>query len=93
MKFNRFAKTAVATTGAVAFAMTMVAGSVAADDMKGKKEKCYGVVAKGMNDCASSAHSCAGQSAEDRSSDEWMYVPAGLCDRIAGGHKEPKKAM
>lgn len=92
MKLNQIAKAAVVTTSAVAFAMTAAAGSVAADDKKGKKEKCYGIVAKGMNDCATSTHSCAGQASVDQHPEEWMYVPAGLCDRIAGSTKEPKKS-
>ncbi|WP_020400999.1 BufA1 family periplasmic bufferin-type metallophore [Kordiimonas gwangyangensis] len=92
MKINQFAKTAVATTSVLAFALTMASGAVSADDKKGKKEKCYGVVAKGMNDCATSAHSCAGQASEDQHPEEWMYVPAGMCERIAGGSMEPKKS-
>ncbi len=89
MKFNRVAKTAVATTGAVAFAMTMVSGAAVA---QAKKEKCYGIVAKGMNDCATSTHSCAGQAKVDNHGEEWIYVAKGLCDRIAGGSTSPKKA-
>lgn len=85
MKFNRFTKSAVAATGAVAFAMTMVAGDAVAGDKKGKKEKCFGIVAKGMNDCGTSAHSCAGQAKVDSHPEEWVYVPAGLCEKIAGG--------
>ncbi len=91
MKLNKLTKTAVATTGVVAFAMTVAAGHASAGDKKGKKEKCYGVVAKGMNDCGSSSHSCAGQAKADSHPEEWVYVPAGLCDRLAGGSKEPKK--
>lgn len=90
MKFNRIAKTAVATTGAVAFAMTVAAGTASAADKKVKKEKCYGVVAKGMNDCGTSTHSCAGQAKTDNHPEEWLYVAKGLCDRIAGGSTEPK---
>ncbi len=92
MKINQFAKTAVATTSVLAFALSVASGAASADDKKGKKEKCYGVVAKGMNDCATSAHSCAGQASEDNHPEEWMYVPAGMCDRIAGSTKEPKKS-
>ncbi|WP_417452147.1 DUF2282 domain-containing protein [Kordiimonas sp.] len=92
MKFNKYAKAAVATTSAVAFAMTVAAGSASADDKKGKKEKCFGVVAKGMNDCATSTHSCAGQASADNHGEEWIYVPAGMCERIAGGAKQPKKS-
>ncbi|TNE66480.1 MAG: DUF2282 domain-containing protein [Alphaproteobacteria bacterium] len=91
MKLNRFAKTAVALTG-TAFALTAFAGTALADDKKAKKEKCFGVVAKGMNDCATSSHSCAGQSAEDAHPEEWIYVPAGMCDRLAGGSKDAKKS-
>ncbi len=90
MKLNKITKNAVATTGAVAFAMTMVAGDVVAAE-KGKKEKCFGIVAKGMNDCATSTHSCAGQAKVDSHPEEWIYVASGMCERIAGGSKEPKK--
>ena len=92
MKINQFAKTAVATTSVLAFALTMASGAASADDKKGKKEKCYGVVAKGMNDCQTSSHSCAGQASEDQHPEEWMYVPAGMCERLAGGSTEPKKS-
>ncbi len=51
------------------------------------KEKCYGVVKAGKNDCASldGAHSCAGHASKDADSNEWIYVPKGLCDKLAGG--------
>jgi uncharacterized membrane protein len=91
MKFRNVATKAVATTGAVAFALTVASGAAVAADKKAKKEKCYGVVAKGMNDCATSSHSCAGQSKVDSHPEEWVYVPAGLCDRIAGAKKKPAK--
>lgn len=56
-----------------------------------KKEKCYGVVKAGNNDCGSAdgAHSCAGQAAADNDPNEWVAVPAGLCDKLAGGTTEP----
>lgn len=91
MKLNRFTKSAVAATGMAAFALAAASGAAMADDKKGKKEKCYGVVAKGMNDCATSTHGCAGQAKADNHPEEWIYVPAGMCDRIAGSAKEPKK--
>ena len=56
------------------------------------QEKCYGIVAKGMNDCATSTHSCAGQSKADSHPEEWVYVAKGLCSRIAGGKSKPGKA-
>ncbi|UTW54171.1 DUF2282 domain-containing protein [Kordiimonas sp. SCSIO 12610] len=86
MKINNLTKNVVATTGAVAFAMTMTAGVANAADKK--QEKCFGIVAKGQNDCGTSAHSCAGQAKVDNHPEEWVYVPAGLCERIAGGKKK-----
>ena len=51
------------------------------------KEKCYGVAKAGHNDCGNLAktHSCAGQSTVDRDPGEWIAVPAGLCNKLAGG--------
>lgn len=48
-------------------------------------EKCYGIAAKGGNDCATAAHSCAGQSARAKDPAAWIYVPAGTCGKIDGG--------
>ncbi|MCB2099453.1 MAG: DUF2282 domain-containing protein [Rhodobacterales bacterium] len=55
------------------------------------KEKCYGVVAAGMNDCATAHSSCAGTSKVDRQGDAFIALPKGLCTRISGGSLEPKK--
>ncbi len=48
-------------------------------------EKCAGIAKAHMNDCASKAHSCAGQSTKDSDPNEWVYVPTGTCAKIAGG--------
>lgn len=59
-------------------------------------EKCFGVVKAGKNDCKAGAHSCAGHAAKDGGADEFVKVPAGLCDKLVGGTtKEPMddKAM
>jgi uncharacterized membrane protein len=48
-------------------------------------EKCYGIAAKGFNDCAARAHSCAGQATKDRDPSSYVYLPAGACSKIAGG--------
>jgi len=50
-------------------------------------EKCFGIARAGANDCASATgnHSCAGMSKVDSDPSEWVYVPAGYCDRIVGG--------
>ena len=49
------------------------------------KEKCYGIVKKGKNDCGTASHSCAGQAAKNNDPKEWIYVLKGNCDRITGG--------
>lgn len=56
-----------------------------------KFEKCYGVVKAGSNDCQTATSSCAGTSKRDDQADAWIYLPAGTCDKIAGGSTEPKQ--
>jgi uncharacterized membrane protein len=48
-------------------------------------EKCYGVAAKGMNDCQTATSSCAGTVKQDRQADAFIAVPKGTCNKIAGG--------
>jgi uncharacterized membrane protein len=47
--------------------------------------RCYGINAVAKNDCASGAHSCAGQSTMARDPSAFVLLPAGDCDKIAGG--------
>jgi uncharacterized membrane protein len=58
------------------------------------KEKCFGIVHAGQNNCASlsGAHSCAGQAKVDMSRDEWKYVPAGTCKQLKGLSLDEAKA-
>ena len=51
---------------------------------KSAMEKCSGIVRTGQNDCGTSKHACAGQSAMDGEAEEWIYVPKGTCEKIAG---------
>ncbi|NLS14787.1 DUF2282 domain-containing protein [Vibrio sp. SM6] len=83
MKKSNLAVTA-AITGIIAMGGTMLttAPATAAQD----KEKCYGVVKAGKNDCATKTTSCAGTSTEDNQSDAFVIVPKGLCDRLVGGN-------
>jgi len=53
-------------------------------------EKCYGVAKKGMNDCHNADHRCGGRAEEDAAGTEWMYLPDGTCEKVAGGSLEPK---
>jgi uncharacterized membrane protein len=74
---------AAAVTGAVALSTTQ---AYAADS-----EKCYGVAKAGKNDCKTDSHSCAGASKTDRDPASFIAVPAGSCEKIAGGSTTPGK--
>jgi uncharacterized membrane protein len=76
----------VLAVGAIALANPAFAADAAA------KEKCYGVAKAGKNDCQTANSSCAGTSKRDNQGDAWLYIPAGSCERIVGGSKDPKKA-
>ncbi|MCA9521934.1 MAG: DUF2282 domain-containing protein [Myxococcales bacterium] len=54
------------------------------------KEKCYGIVKKGKNDCGTSKHGCSGKATKDNDPEEWIFVPKGTCEKIAGGSLKPK---
>ena len=73
---------ASAISGALAIgALTTATQAGAGQD----KEKCYGVVKAGKNDCAGTGHSCQGQAKADSDPNEFIVLPAGTCDRLAGG--------
>ncbi|HSG66100.1 MAG TPA: DUF2282 domain-containing protein [Gammaproteobacteria bacterium] len=48
-------------------------------------EKCYGIAKAGKNDCAANGHACQAQAKQDGNGSEWIFVPAGTCDRLVGG--------
>jgi len=50
-------------------------------------EACGGVAKAGMNDCAvrTSLHSCAGMAKSDNEPDSYVFLPKGLCGKIAKG--------
>jgi uncharacterized membrane protein len=60
----------------------------AVPDNPSQWEKCSGIAKEGMNDCGAldGSHGCAGQSKGDNLDVEWVYVPAGTCEKITGGH-------
>lgn len=88
-------KNALNTIIAGAFVVTM-AGATALPSTANaaETEKCYGVVKSGKNGCASAdgKHSCEGQAEVDGSGQEWVSVPAGLCDKLVGGSLTPVAA-
>ena len=53
--------------------------------VKNNLEKCYGVAARGKNDCAEGQHSCVGQATRDRDPQSFVLVPKGDCQKFAGG--------
>ncbi len=86
---NKTLKTLIAS--AVALTIAGAASSAVAEGAA--KEKCYGVVKAGANDCANAAktHSCAGQAATDADGGEFIALPAGVCDRLASGSTAPSE--
>ena len=85
MKKQNAAVTA-AIGGLVALGLSTVAAQ-SAYAAKGDMEKCYGVVKAGKNDCQTANSACAGTSTADGQKDAWVFVPAGLCEKIVGGSK------
>jgi uncharacterized membrane protein len=76
----RSAIAAVIAAGAISFAV-----NAAADDLDhSKDEKCAGVIKAGKNDCATSKNQCHGHVNVDRDPEAWIYVPKGICEKIAG---------
>jgi uncharacterized membrane protein len=70
-----------AMAGLIAMGVTAAANTALAAD----NEKCAGIVKAGKNDCGTSKNACAGQVKVDRDAEAWIYVPKGVCERIAGG--------
>ncbi len=81
---------------AVAAALTLPYASPSqagpAPKPKFQSEKCFGIAKAGQNDCQTANSSCAGTSKRDSQGDAWIYMPAGACDKVVGGSKEPKRA-
>ncbi len=73
--------------GLVSMALGVNVSAHAVPDQPEAWEKCLGVAKAGKNDCGATdgSHGCAGQAAEDNDPKEWIYVPEGTCEKIAGG--------
>ena len=80
----------IASAVAAALALPMATEAGPAPKPKFEAEKCYGVAKAGKNDCQTATHSCAGTATKDAQGDSWVYVPAGTCDKLAGGSAQPK---
>ncbi len=79
------ALTGVMAAGLVAMSTAAVAG-------KPGMEKCTGVAKAGKNDCGTSQHACAGMAKTDGDKEEWVLVPTGTCEKLAGGVIKAKKS-
>ena len=66
-------------------ALGLGAASSGALAAKGDTEKCAGIAKAGKNDCGTSKSACAGTATADRDIEAWILVPAGTCEKIAGG--------
>lgn len=88
MSFSKNALNAI-IAGAFVVSIAGVGSTAQAADMS--KEKCYGVVKAGQNDCADMAktHSCQGQATVDGSGGEFITLPKGACEKLVGGSLEP----
>ena len=80
----------IATVMLAAVALPTLAKAGPAPTPTFASEKCYGIAAKGSNDCQTASHSCAGQSARAKDPASWLYVPAGTCMKIDGGSTSAK---
>lgn len=85
--------TAVGATVASILAASISIGAQAVPDQPKEWEKCAGIAKAGANDCGAldGSHGCAGQAKEDNMPTEWVYVPAGTCDKITGGEVKAVK--
>jgi uncharacterized membrane protein len=70
-----------AMAGLIAMGVTAAANTALAAD----NEKCAGIVKAGKNDCGTSKNACAGQVKVNNDAEAWIYLPKGVCERIAGG--------
>lgn len=77
----------------LASTLALAAANAQADDKAAAKEKCFGNVKAGQNDCASpnGSHSCAGQAKVDNDANDWKFVAKGTCEKLGGSTKAPAK--
>lgn len=83
------------TAGIMAGAVALAISGAAQTAEAAEKEKCYGVVKAGQNDCgnAQNTHGCMGHAETDGDGGEWISLPEGLCEKLVGGSLEPYDNM
>jgi len=72
---------AITSGGMLAASTAQAAGVVVCAE----QERCYGIAKAGKNDCATSNSACSGSAKQDNQKDAWVYVPKGMCLKVAGG--------
>ena len=79
------------SASALAAALVLVgcAGS-AKQTAQAEAEHCFGIAKTGMNDCKAGSHSCKGMSTVDADPQSFIMVPAGTCEKLAGGSLQAK---
>lgn len=78
-------------SAAVLLAAAAAFASSSAQAADGKTEMCFGVAKAGANDCKSGAHACKGHSTKDADPASFVVLPAGTCEKLAGGSLTPKQ--
>lgn len=95
-KQKKLLSNSAAAVATAAFMLSLASNAIAAPSWakKGDElEKCAGIAKKGMNDCGAKGHDCSGKAKTDKDPEEWVYVPAGTCEKIAGGKVIAKKKI
>lgn len=82
-------------SSALAAVLGMGLGTAHAHGAQPGKQKCFGIVKAGQNDCAnlSETHGCAGEAATDKDPGEWKYVAKGTCQKLGGKTEAQAKAQ
>lgn len=78
-------KTRLLTAAALVAAFAIPAAISSPAEPAGS-EKCFGVAKAGKNDCkAGPGTTCQGTSTHDAQGNAYIYLPKGLCLKLAGG--------
>ena len=77
---DRLLKLAVSSV----FALGATATTSAVLAQEPEKEQCAGIIKAFNNDCATSMNACHGHSEIDASTEAWIYLSKGTCQKLAG---------
>ncbi|QFU24958.1 DUF2282 domain-containing protein [Shewanella eurypsychrophilus] len=89
----KYSNKALGLTVAGILAAGLSVSANAVPDQPTEWEKCAGIAKAGANDCGAldGSHGCAGQAKGNNLPNEWVYVPAGTCEKITGGEVKAVK--